>query len=207
MFDDIDGSVDFSFSPMVGWYWLCGIRDVASKGETHVAFDVVHLMRDPGILKAAPSSSLRTSGAMSPPSDVCWFTNPMNSIVLYTVSIITHSYWSYVHQLSYHKSPINHKSHEIPVFVGKCSACSNCSHNKPLPRCRGTYEDIHHSWWISSWLVPRFWPFPRLIEGHVPSIWDSVSNPKELWCNQVKYSIFFWMAHIARTCPEKIWKL
>ena len=47
-------------------FWLCGIRDVASKDETHVAFDVVHLMRDLGILKAAPSN-LMTSGAMSPP--------------------------------------------------------------------------------------------------------------------------------------------
>lgn len=108
---------------------------------------------------SAIKTSLRTSGAMSPPQR-CerWFTNPMNSIVLY-ISTTTHSYWSYVHQLSYHKSPINHKSHEIPVFVGKCSACSNCSQNKPLPRCRGTYEDIHHSWWISrfqGWLRGPF---------------------------------------------------
>ena len=29
---------------------------------------------------------------MVPPSDVCWFINPMNTIV---ISAINHSYWSY----------------------------------------------------------------------------------------------------------------
>ena len=35
---------------------------------------------------------------VGPPSDVCWFIDPMNTIV---ISTINHSYSSYVHQLSY----------------------------------------------------------------------------------------------------------
>jgi hypothetical protein len=34
---------------------------------------------------------------MVPPSDVCWFINPINYSYLRTIN---HSYWSYVHQLS-----------------------------------------------------------------------------------------------------------
>ena len=37
---------------------------------------------------------------VGPPSDVGWFINPMNTIVIGTIN---HSYWSYVHQLSYRK--------------------------------------------------------------------------------------------------------
>ena len=35
-----------------------------------------------------------------PPSDVCWFISPL-TIVSIVISTINHSYWSYVHQLSY----------------------------------------------------------------------------------------------------------
>ena len=35
---------------------------------------------------------------VGPLSDVCWFINPMKTIV---ISTINHSYWSYLHQLSY----------------------------------------------------------------------------------------------------------
>ena len=41
---------------------------------------------------------------VGPLSYVCWFINPMNTIV---IGIINRSYWSYVHQLSYHRSAIN----------------------------------------------------------------------------------------------------
>ena len=34
-----------------------------------------------------------------------WFLNPI--LIIIAISIINHSYWSYVHQLSYHKSAIN----------------------------------------------------------------------------------------------------
>ena len=43
-------------------------------------------------------SYLETSWNLVPPSDVCWFINPMNTIV---ISTINHSYGSYLHQLSY----------------------------------------------------------------------------------------------------------
>ena len=37
-------------------------------------------------------------GKMWGPPVISWFINPLNTIV---ISIINHSYWSYVHQLSY----------------------------------------------------------------------------------------------------------
>ena len=46
--------------------------------------------------------SMRTT--MWGPLVISWFTDTMNYSYL---RIINHSYWSYVHQLSYHKSAIN----------------------------------------------------------------------------------------------------
>ena len=47
-----------------------------------------------------------------PPSDVCWFIIPLTIVI----STISHSYWSYVHQLN---AIINQrfKSHDIPIFL------------------------------------------------------------------------------------------
>ena len=47
-----------------------------------------------------------------PPSDVCWFINPMNTII---ISAINHSYGSYVHQLS--DSELGHHLAGSPYVV------------------------------------------------------------------------------------------
>ena len=39
---------------------------------------------------------------VGPPSDVCWFIQPVNTTV---IGIINHNVWSYVHQLSYPWGP------------------------------------------------------------------------------------------------------
>ena len=66
---------------------------------------------------------------VGPPSDVCWFINPINYSYL---RIINHSYWSYLHQLSYRTGAqktlgdtqrsgnlsvkaINHQFFEVPL--------------------------------------------------------------------------------------------
>ena len=62
---------------------------------------------------------------VGPPSDVRWFINPRNTIV---ISTINHSYWSYLHQLSYRLGapPCSNIVHNCTIgldmfFIGFCN--------------------------------------------------------------------------------------